>query len=47
MKQALLVVGLGAMVVLAIVAMRTMRSMMTNEVSVTHRPTSGTDDSPA
>ena len=46
-KQALLVVGLGAMVVLAIVAMRTMRSMMTNEVSVTHRPTSGTDDSPA
>ena len=43
-KQALLVVGLGAMVILAIVATRTMRSMMTGEVSVTRKPPSQTDD---
>ena len=46
-KQALLVVGLAAMVILAIVAMRTMRSMMTSEVAVTRKPPSETDDTPA
>jgi hypothetical protein len=43
-KQALLAIGLGAMVTLALVAMRTVRTMMTGEVSVTRKPPSETDD---